>query len=124
VAVVFAENLLLVIGRVRDGRSYCVLPGGKVKPGEALPEAAIRELWEETGLIGTVDTHLWTLQHEDRTSHYFLVDAAYGPLSLGGPEQLKDSPGNRYLPQWIPLDDVAAHNLRPATLQELLRRQR
>ena len=38
--------------RRRNPRRYWVTPGGGVEPGETWEQAAIREMWEETGING------------------------------------------------------------------------
>ena len=54
-------------------------PGGKVEPGETVAEAALRELAEETGLIGSPGPQLGTKDIIHRAPdgsllhHYFLV---------------------------------------------------
>jgi ADP-ribose pyrophosphatase YjhB (NUDIX family) len=46
----FDGGRLLCARHLKTGRSYWVLPGGHVEPGETLWTAAVREIGEETGL--------------------------------------------------------------------------
>ena len=121
VSVAFRDDKLLVMSRQRDGKSYCVLPGGGVEPGESPEVAALRELAEETGLTGTVQRPLWTIEHHDRLAHYFLVSVEPGPLTLGEPEGTSQSDSNLYTPQWLSLDRLEAENLQPDSMCALLR---
>ncbi|MFA0057388.1 NUDIX hydrolase [Vibrio echinoideorum] len=50
-AVVVRDGKILVQKRFRHGQGMVFeFPGGSVDPGESGSQAAIRELWEETGL--------------------------------------------------------------------------
>jgi 8-oxo-dGTP diphosphatase len=46
-------ELLLVRHKKPDRDAYWVLPGGRLEPGETIPECAVRELAEETGLAAS-----------------------------------------------------------------------
>jgi 8-oxo-dGTP pyrophosphatase MutT (NUDIX family) len=53
VALVFDElDRVLVVRTAEDG--WWTTPGGMVEPGEKPAEAALRELWEETGVRGEI----------------------------------------------------------------------
>ena len=53
---------------------YWVTPGGGVEPGENWEQAAIRELWEETGISGvTLGPWIWSREK---------LDAFPGPVFL------------------------------------------
>jgi 8-oxo-dGTP diphosphatase len=124
VNVAFHDGRLLVMRRHKNGRDYCVLPGGGVEDGEGPRDAVLRELMEETGLAGMVDRHLWTIEHSDRVAHYYHVVVDPRQLTLGGPEALVQSEDNRYTPEWISLDDIDAENLQPQEIRHLLGRFR
>ena len=48
-AACFRDGKVLIAKRIKP--SIWSLPGGRVEPGETLAEAAIRELFEETGVV-------------------------------------------------------------------------
>jgi len=52
-AIVFNENQQVLLAKRTDNGFWCI-PGGHVDLGETLEQACLRELFEETGLMGRV----------------------------------------------------------------------
>ena len=84
------QGTAAVIGRLdRRGRLLWSLPKGHIEAGETAEQAAVREVEEETGIIGQVVAPLGTIDFwfvaEDRrvhkTVHHFLLRALGGELS-------------------------------------------
>lgn len=108
VSLYFVRNRrLLLLGRLRDGRSYYILPGGGVEPGETLAQAAHREAMEETGLTISLGAMLWQRPISEYQEEYaFLVAEFSGALRLGGPEAERQTATNRYRFAWAPLPEI------------------
>jgi ADP-ribose pyrophosphatase YjhB (NUDIX family) len=117
-----ASGTAAVIGRLdRRGRLLWSLPKGHIEAGETAEEAAVREVEEETGIIGRVVAPLGTIDFwfvaEDRrvhkTVHHFLLRA------LGG--ELSDSDVEVSEVAWVPLDELESR-LAYADERRLIRR--
>ena len=100
-----------LIGRTdRRGRLLWSLPKGHVEPGETAPEAAVREVSEETGILGRVIAELGTIdfwfvadgRRVHKTVHHYLL------LSVDPAQELSDADVEVSEVAWVPLEELPA----------------
>lgn len=68
---------ILLIKRFKDGRTYWVFPVGGVEPNEALQQAIVREIFEETMLNMDNPEAIFSVVDRGRKEHFFLVRIPY-----------------------------------------------
>ncbi|MBJ6363096.1 NUDIX hydrolase [Paenibacillus sp. GCM10012307] len=82
-------NNELQVQLIQDRYGKISLPKGKMEAGETIEETALREIVEETGLIGKIiapiDQIKYRYHHDtkgtvDKEVHYYLVEAIGGEL--------------------------------------------
>lgn len=118
-AIVVRGDEVLLMHRVKPGKDYYTLPGGSIEDGETAEEACVRELLEETTLVGEIEAPLWVLDNQGRTEHYFLIAPVEGRARLGdGPEVSR--PDDVYEVVWVPLREVPELNLLPTLIRDRL----
>lgn len=98
-----------VIGRRdRRGRLLWSLPKGHIESGESPEQAAIREVAEETGIVGRIVGRLGTIdfwfmadgRRVHKTVHHYLLRAEGGELSDADIEVAAVA--------WVPLEEIGA----------------
>jgi 8-oxo-dGTP pyrophosphatase MutT (NUDIX family) len=96
-----------LIGRMdRRGRLLWSLPKGHLEPGESPQQAAVREVEEETGIIGVIVGELGVIDYWfvadgrriHKTVHHYLLRATGGALSDEDVEVTEVA--------WVPLPDI------------------
>src|SRR6201992_663627 len=96
-----------LIGRTdRRGRLLWSLPKGHLEAGETAEQAAVREVEEETGIVGVVVAELGTIDYWfvadgrriHKTVHHFLLRATGGALSDADVEVTEVA--------WVPFPDI------------------
>jgi ADP-ribose pyrophosphatase YjhB (NUDIX family) len=113
----------LIARRDKRGRLVWSLPKGHIEAGETPEAAAIREVFEETGITGSIVASLgtidfWFMADERRvhkTVHHYVLEAHDLELSDADAEVAEVA--------WVPLDEVASR-LRYADERRLVDRVR
>ncbi|GLV60438.1 hypothetical protein KDH_72570 [Dictyobacter sp. S3.2.2.5] len=103
------SEILLVLHRWREGCESWILPGGGLNPGEQPEEAALRELFEETGLRGRNPRFLFEGRYSKGVSSTFLVEVDPEAEATLGHDPEDVGKGHILLQglAWFPIADVA-----------------
>ncbi|MFB7782211.1 NUDIX hydrolase [Streptomyces vinaceus] len=90
--VVHEGRVLLVRRRVAEGNLSWQFPAGKVEPGEAWADAAVRETKEETGLYVSVIEALGERVHPatGRLMSYAACDVLAGSARAAAPAEIAE----------------------------------
>ncbi|MGC8627020.1 MAG: NUDIX hydrolase [Acidimicrobiales bacterium] len=112
------DRLLLVKRGHEPALGKWAVPGGKVRPGEALCAAVERELAEETGLAGSCGELVGWAEIISDDGHYVVLDFAVDIAEPSRPVPGSDAAEVA----WVPLVDVAKLELAPG-MEKFLRSQ-
>ena len=128
-AVVERAGALLLVRHQKPQRDpYWVLPGGRLEPGETIPECARREVAEETGISARFAGVLYVGEFLREGRHTVDVTAR---LALEGdaearlgsdPEVAPDSEPTLREVRWVDVEELRDIELLPATMKERLLR--
>ena len=124
-AVVERDGALLLVRHEKPGREpYWVLPGGRLEPGETIPQCAEREVAEETGLDGRFAGVLYVSEFLREGRHTVDVTAlveAEGEAALGSDPEVEpgSEPTLRDL-RWVEPEELRNLSLLPGFLKERL----
>ena len=102
----------VIARRNRAGRVEWCLPKGHLERNETLEQTAVREVAEETGIVGRILASLGTIDYWFSASgtrvhkivHHYLLEATGGELSIEG-----DPDAEAIDVAWFALDDVQSH---------------
>lgn len=118
--IVIEQRNVALIKRVKNGCCYYTFPGGKVEEHEMVEEAAIREAYEELGLVVTLGRCFLQVPYNGMQYYYF-AKRQRGIFGSGtGAEFIAMSPHDTYEAVWMPLRALLQHDIIPIEVAQKL----
>ena len=108
-AVAVVDNRILLVRRGHGpAAGEWAVPGGRVRAGEPVLSAVVREVAEETGLEVAVGELLGWVERFDDGHHYVILDFAVTVLDPDAPLRAGEDAAEA---AWVPLDELDDYRL-------------
>ena len=123
VCIMFRDDEVLLMHRVKGGEEYWTFPGGGVEDDETIEEAVVREVLEETTMPIQLEKLLYIHNYETSDQYYYLCKYISGEPVLGDSvekERMEKVTSDIYGPEWVPLDNVEYLLLYPLEIRDWL----
>jgi 8-oxo-dGTP diphosphatase len=122
--VIYGQQVLLVKRAKPPKQGLWCIPGGKIRPGETLQQAAEREILEETGVTIKAGSpvYVFDLIQSEPAYHYIIVDVIAEYIS--GEVKAADDAADA---GWFSLQHLDAPEIDPETrklLESLMEKKR
>ncbi|MCH5296531.1 MAG: NUDIX domain-containing protein [Ruminococcus sp.] len=126
-AIIANGRKVLMARNPNESREFYYSVGGRVKVGESLEMAVLRELKEETGITCKIERMVAI--HENffvdddgvkfhEISIFFLIKPNKELFNIENGQLTKDGPNNEYL-EWIDLDNLDGKTIYPEFYKDL-----
>jgi ADP-ribose pyrophosphatase YjhB (NUDIX family) len=115
--VLDADSRILLVRRANPpAQGMWSIPGGRVEPGEMSEDAVVRELREETGLVGTVVGEVGTVDRAAPNGGTYVIRDF---RLIVGPDQTPVAADDAAAVGWFTADELAALATSPGLVQAL-----
>lgn len=119
-AVIVRDGKILLVKRGREpNRGLWSLPGGSIEPGEAIDDAIVREVEEETRMRVTVGAlaaiHEVIKRDGDKLQFHYIIISKYAQPISGELHPDSDAADAR----WVPLDEIQQYQTTPGLIDHL-----
>jgi len=119
--IIYKNDEIFFIHRIKDNDEYYVFPGGGIEPGETELEGLKREAMEEIGAIIEPIKTIYVIEQEDRIEKFILCKYISGNFEdANGPEWNSDeykSHGS-YEQTLIKINDLKNYNIVPEKIRK------
>lgn len=112
-ALIIRNQRLLTYYFNYDGKKFWRIPGGGIEPNETPEQAAQRELREELDLAITIRRQFGPYFRPNKSEWYFLAETFSAKLPVDNSE----APEDFGKINWLPLQNLAACDLKPPALK-------
>ncbi len=124
--ILISDNKIAFVKRVRDGKTYYIVPGGGLDEREYIEDAAIREAQEELGVLVRAERLLFIVERLEHgrvmnLQMYYLVKMVSGVFGSGDGEEFhRPTERGSYEAVWMSLDDLSQHNFYPTVVTDYI----
>ncbi len=124
--ILISDNKIAFVKRVRDGKTYYIVPGGGLDECEYIEDAAIREAQEELGVLVRAERLLFIVERLEHgrvmnLQMYYLVKMVSGVFGSGDGEEFhRPTERGSYEAVWMSLDELSQHKFYPTVVTDYI----
>lgn len=120
-AIIFKDNKILLMHRIKKDSEYYTFPGGGLEDGETFEKCTQREVLEEFGINVICTNLIYKYQSNHTYQEFFLTKYISGIFGSGTGEEFSgNSQYGKYIPEEIDIKNISNINLKPDIIKNEL----